>query len=182
MRAAKIARRAFLIGSAAVAGGVAFGIYEYKRAPENPLLKQLEKGQVALTPYVRIDPTGVTIIAPRADVGQGVASVLAAMVAEELDLAWEDVKVGTAPGAASTQGGAGEACRCRDRHGSDARRPPIADVASKFRGAGNGRLVHVADGYDKMRVAGAAARETLLRQPPRRPASLRPICEHATAP
>src|SRR5437660_1039826 len=80
-RARKIARRTFLIGSIAAAGGVAFGVYLYKRMP-NPLLKGLQKGQAALTPYVRVDQSGVTIITPRADVGQGAYSVLAALVAE----------------------------------------------------------------------------------------------------
>jgi isoquinoline 1-oxidoreductase subunit beta len=46
-RVGKIARRAFLIGSAAVAGGVVFGTYAYKRAPANPLLKGLEGAQAA---------------------------------------------------------------------------------------------------------------------------------------
>src|SRR5262245_19930797 len=96
-RAGTIARRTFLIGSAAVAGGVAFGIYAYKRTPPNPLLEGLRDGQAALTPYVRVDQSGVTIITPRADVGQGAYSVLAALVAEELDLAWEDVKVDHGP-------------------------------------------------------------------------------------
>ena len=70
-RAGKIARRTFLIGSAAVAGGIAFGIYAYKRPPTNPLLRDLGDGQAALTPYVRVDQNGVTMITPRADVGQG---------------------------------------------------------------------------------------------------------------
>lgn len=38
-RLAKIARRTFLIGSAAIAGGVAFGYYRLKKDPPNPLLK-----------------------------------------------------------------------------------------------------------------------------------------------
>ena len=43
-RAGTIARRTFLIGSAAIAGGVAFGIYAYKRTPTNPLLRGLGAG------------------------------------------------------------------------------------------------------------------------------------------
>src|SRR5215468_10657587 len=104
-RLGTIARRTFLIGSAAIAGGVAFGVYSYKREPENPLLRRLGDGQVALTPYVRVDQSGVTIITPRADVGQGVYSVQAALVAEELDLAWEDVKVDPGPPSAAYYNG-----------------------------------------------------------------------------
>jgi isoquinoline 1-oxidoreductase subunit beta len=104
-RLGTIARRTFLIGTAAIAGGVAFGVYAYKREPENPLLRQLGDGQVALTPYVRVDQTGVAIITPRADVGQGVASVLAALVAEELDVAWDDIRIDFGPPSAAYYNG-----------------------------------------------------------------------------
>ena len=36
-RLGKIARRTFLIGSAAIVGGVAFGIYKYRSNGENPV-------------------------------------------------------------------------------------------------------------------------------------------------
>ena len=104
-RAGRIARRTFLIGSATVTGGVALGIYAYKRTPANPLLKNRVNEQTALTPYLRVDQSGVTIITPRADVGQGAYSVLAALVAEELDLAWEDVKVDPGPPSAAYYNG-----------------------------------------------------------------------------
>ena len=67
----KIARRTFLFGSAAVIGGVAFGYYMYKRPAKNPLLESLQEGEAALTPYVKIDKSGVTLITPRADKGKG---------------------------------------------------------------------------------------------------------------
>ena len=52
---ATIARRTFLIGSAAVVGGVAFGVYKVRQTAPNPLLDDLPQGATALTPYVRID-------------------------------------------------------------------------------------------------------------------------------
>ena len=82
----KIARRTFLIGSAAVVGGVAFGYYMYQRPPHNPLLDNLDVGEAALTPYVKIDANGITLITPRVDMGQGAYSVQAALLAEELDV------------------------------------------------------------------------------------------------
>jgi isoquinoline 1-oxidoreductase beta subunit len=166
-RAAKIARRTFLIGSAAVAGGVAFGVYAYKRTPTNPLLKDLESGQAALTPYVRVDQSGVTIITPRADVGQGAYSVLAALVAEELDLAWDAIKVDHGPPSAVYYNGKvlaeGLPFAATD-DGFLARNARVfGDVVGKFMGAQvTGGSSTVADAYDKMRVAGAAAREVLL--------------------
>ena len=43
-RIGTIARRTFLIGSAAVVGGVAFGTYLAKRPIDNPLLDDLAEG------------------------------------------------------------------------------------------------------------------------------------------
>ena len=88
-----IARRSFLISSAAVMGGVVFGIYKYKKSYPNPLQYDLPQGASAITPYVRIDARGVTIIAPRAEMGQGIHTTLAALVAEELDVAWDSIRV-----------------------------------------------------------------------------------------
>lgn len=85
-RAGTIARRSFLIGSATVLGGVAFGAYFVSRPTPNPLLMDLGDGEAALTPFVKITPQGITLIVPRADVGQGIASTQAMLIAEELDI------------------------------------------------------------------------------------------------
>ncbi|MEZ5800093.1 MAG: hypothetical protein R3D29_06010 [Nitratireductor sp.] len=85
-RVRTIARRSFLIGSAAIVGGVAFGAYFATRATPNPLLDGLGKGEAALTPFIKITPQGITLIVPRADVGQGIASTQAMLIAEELDI------------------------------------------------------------------------------------------------
>ncbi len=81
-----IARRSFLTGSAAIVGGVAFGAYFIGRSTPNPLLDNLGDGEAALTPFVKITPQGITLIVPRADVGQGIASTQAMLIAEELDI------------------------------------------------------------------------------------------------
>jgi isoquinoline 1-oxidoreductase beta subunit len=75
-----------LIGSAAILGGVAFGAYIVNRPTPNPLLDDLGEGEAALTPFVKITPEGITLIVPRADVGQGIASTQAMLIAEELDI------------------------------------------------------------------------------------------------
>ena len=77
-----IARRSFLIGSAAIVGGVAFGTYMYKREVDNPLLADLKPGEAAFNPFVKIDANGITLITPRADVGQGAYSIQAHLIAE----------------------------------------------------------------------------------------------------
>ena len=85
-RIGKIARRTFLIGSAAIAGGVAFGVYAVKRPTENPLEDGLAEGSATFNPWVLIDSDKVTLITPHGDKGQGVMSAQAALIAEELDI------------------------------------------------------------------------------------------------
>ena len=81
-----LARRTFLIGSAAVTGGVAFGVYSYKKPFANPLDRDRKDGEAAITPFVKIDGDGVTLITPRADKGQGAYSIQTYLLAEELDV------------------------------------------------------------------------------------------------
>ncbi|TIQ69470.1 MAG: xanthine dehydrogenase family protein molybdopterin-binding subunit, partial [Mesorhizobium sp.] len=94
----KIARRTFLIGAAAIAGGVAVGYYYYRKPFANPLEAGLGKGEATFNPYVKIGAdSAITIVAPRAEMGQGVSTTLAAMVAEELDVSLDQVKVEHGP-------------------------------------------------------------------------------------
>ena len=96
-RLGKIARRTFLIGSAAVVGGVAFGVYKYRSEGENPLLDDLGPDEAAITPYVKIDENGITLITPRADKGQGAYSIQAALIAEELDVDLDQINIDPGP-------------------------------------------------------------------------------------
>lgn len=164
---ARIARRTFLMGAGTVAAGLAVGTYFYKRDPANPLLKGLSEGETTLNPYVRIDASGVTLITPRADKGQGAYSIQAALIAEELDLAWGQFKVDPGPPNPAYYNGV-----------LLAEGFPIAATSDSFmartgRGAGDvmGKLLGVqvtggsstvADAFDKLRVAGAVARQMLL--------------------
>ena len=54
--------------------------------------------QVALNGWVKLTPAGEVIVAcPRAEMGQGVHTALAMLVAEELDADWSRVRVEAAP-------------------------------------------------------------------------------------
>jgi isoquinoline 1-oxidoreductase subunit beta len=167
-RVKTIARRSFLIGSAAIAGGVAFGTYLYKREGENPLLADLRPGEAALNPYVKIDAQGITLITPRADVGQGSWSMQAHMIAEELDIDPATATLSPGPASAIYYNGvvgaeglpiAATSDTLLARTGRGA-----VDVAGKLMGLHiTGGSSTVPDMYDRLRMAGAVARETLIR-------------------
>ncbi|WP_422027171.1 molybdopterin cofactor-binding domain-containing protein [Roseovarius sp.] len=165
-RVRTITRRAFLVGSAAVAGGVAFGVYTVRKPHANPLAKGLGAGQAALTPYVRIDGDGVTLITPRADMGQGAYHVQAALLAEELDVALEDIRVDPGPpsGAYWNTAMAEEAAEFMvpSQGIMQAGAANVVGAAMKVMGLQiTGGSTTVPDGFDKLRAAGASARETL---------------------
>lgn len=161
-----IARRTFLIGSVAIAGGVGFGYYAYRRPHANPLLDDLAEGEAAITPYVLINADGVTLITPRADVGQGVYSAQAALIAEELDIELDQINVDPGPPSAAYYNAAlGEELfgfSPLDTSRSAAFGRTMGRVAVKFLGMqGTGGSSSMPDGYEKLRMAGAVARETL---------------------
>ena len=162
-----ITRRTLLLGSAAVAGGVVFGYWRFKTPYANPLLSDLSEGQVALTPYVRIDQSGITIIAPRAEMGQGVHTTLAALVAEELDVALDDVDVEHGPASKAYYNGAlleeGLPWSALDTSKTAENIRAFTHVPAKFLGMQiTGGSSSTPDSFVKMRKAGAAARTVLL--------------------
>ena len=46
----KISRRTFLVGSAVITGGVAFGTYMARKPHENPILTDLAAGEATFKP------------------------------------------------------------------------------------------------------------------------------------
>lgn len=165
-RAGKIARRSFLIGSAAIAGGVAFGTYLAKRSIPNPLLDTLADGEAAITPYVKIDPEGITLITPRADKGQGAYSIQANLIAEELDINPANAFITPGlPGPAYYNGAVldeGVPFPAYDQGAvAETLRSFMSVPAKLFQLQITGGSSTVPDGYVKLRMAGAVARETL---------------------
>ena len=160
----KIARRTFLIGATAVAGGVAFGVWQYRRDLPNPL--EPGEGAVTLNPWIIIDQNGVTLIAARAEMGQGVYTTLPALVAEELDVAWDQIRVIHGP-AAQAYYNAGLMSHALpstdyDRTAWQEMMVEAMSILPKMIGLQvTGGSTSTLDAYDKLRQAGATAREML---------------------
>lgn len=163
---AGMARRAFLIGSAALAGGVAFGVWQVRRDPANPLLDRLPDGAAALTPYVLITRDAVTLITPRAEVGQGATHLQALLIAEELDVDLADVRLDNGPASPAYY----NAALLADVLGPLSQGNGAVVQAKRVAGATVAKLMGlhitggsstVRDSWEKLRHAGAVARETL---------------------
>lgn len=162
-RIGKIARRTFLIGSAAIVGGVAFGVYKLKQPAENPLLG--EPGRHTLNPFLFIDGNGITLIAPKAEMGQGVHTTWAALIAEELDVRMDQVRVLHGPPAKAYFNSAllGSALPFDDYKvgpTTHALRGFVGEAAKLIGLQLTGGSTSMRDGYDRMRKVGASARET----------------------
>lgn len=159
-----ITRRSFIVLGAAVVGGAAFGAYKVAEVPANPLMPAV--GSTPLNPWVIVNSDGVTVIAPRAEMGQGISTTLAALVAEELDVDWEQVRVLHGPPAQAYYN-AGFVERMSNepdyllslREGAPnailAAVPKILSL--QMTGGSTGAI----GGFVQMRLAGAGAREAL---------------------
>lgn len=162
-RAGKIARRSFLVGSIAIAGGVAFGGWWLSRPAANPLAP--EEG-ATLNPFVIIDGQGVTLVMGRSEMGQGVHTTLAAMLAEEMDLEWDSVRVVHGPASAAYHN---EALAAMGLPVADYAKTPMqrrigGAMGALSRGFGlqiTGGSTATRDAYEPLRRAGASAREAL---------------------
>ncbi|MEL6678836.1 MAG: molybdopterin cofactor-binding domain-containing protein [Pseudomonadota bacterium] len=164
----KIARRTFLGVLAVGAGVTAFGYWQYRRPYDNPLADDLAEGEATFNPFVKIaaDNT-ITVITPRAEMGQGVQTTLAALVAEELDVRLDQLTV---------EHGAPSAAYYNEAMLAEGAPFPMFDesflaefqrgamtVMSKFLGLQvTGGSSSMIDAYGKMREAGCAARHALM--------------------
>ncbi|MBV0912179.1 xanthine dehydrogenase family protein molybdopterin-binding subunit [Anianabacter salinae] len=167
-RLGTITRRTFLVGSAAVAGGVAFGVYTVGKPHANPLTPALGDGEAALTPYVRIDAEGITLITPRADKGQGAYHVQAAFLAEELDVDLHQVRVDPGPPSpaywnTALSAEAAEFVIPAQGAMRSALETTVGGVMKVMGMQITGGSTTVPDQFVKLRAAAASARETLKR-------------------
>jgi isoquinoline 1-oxidoreductase beta subunit len=158
-------RRKFIITSVGVTAGLAIGGYSLLRPGDevNPLEAVLTDQEVAITPYIIIGHQGITVITPRAEMGQGIQSTLAVLVAEELDI---DIKQLTV-----IHGPPSEIYRNNILYGQEVLPKRLLRRAEKRLGWEflnprfsqlTGAQSSLRDGFVKMRKTGAAARTILL--------------------
>ena len=162
----KILRRTFLLGTAAIAGGVAVGWYMYDKPHPNPL--QAKAGEGVFTPFIKIaaDNT-ITVMVPRAEMGQGIVTTLTALVAEELDVDPQQVRTEFAPAAKAYYNEAmiaeGAPFPSYDNSFIAETMRGVQSVVAKFLAMqATGGSSSTVDGFDRLREAGAAARVMLV--------------------
>ena len=167
---AGVRRRGFLVAGALGASGWLVGC-----APPSGLSRLGDAadfagraGEVALSAWLRIAPDGrVTVAVPRVEMGQGVHTALAMLVAEELDADWSRVEVEFAPVGrlyantalllnASPYEGEDERWRARST------RAVMQHAGLWLSLQATGGSASVRDAWEPMRAAGAAARALLV--------------------
>jgi isoquinoline 1-oxidoreductase beta subunit len=166
-----IRRRVFLIGAAVVGGALSIGVYRFYRPRDRlrpPAALRSNAGEAVLTAWIRLGTDGqVTVQVPRQEMGQGIASTLALIVAEEMDADPARVRFEEAPVEAvygnATVLGDGVPFRPDDK-GIVARFSRFSQLklGEALGVQATGGSTSVRDAWRPMREAGATARAMLL--------------------
>ena len=133
-------RRTFLKAGAALGAGLTLGFY----LPPGRAARQAAAATAtpfAPNAFLRIAPdNAVTVLVKHLEMGQGVYTGLPMLVAEELEVPWEQIRVESAPADAKLYG----------------------NLAWGGTAQGTGGSTSLANSWDQLRQAGAAAREMLI--------------------
>ncbi len=167
---ADLNRRRFLITGSVLSGGLLVGCSApapMKRLGDREVFRPTGE-QVALNGWVKITPAGQVIVAsPRSEMGQGVYTALATLVADEMDADWASVSVEQAPIAkiyANTVLLLNVAPFLPDDDGMPARlaRASLQRMGYEMSLQATGGSSSVRDAWEPMRLAGATARAMLV--------------------
>jgi isoquinoline 1-oxidoreductase beta subunit len=130
-------RRSFLKSSVAAGGGMLLGFSWFASCTteeQQAKMKEMPKEWFEINSYLKIGENGlVTIMSPNPEIGQNIKTSMPMIVAEELDVAWEDVMVEQAP------------------YNSDWYQRQVAGGSDSIRAS-----------WDALRMAGATARQMLV--------------------
>lgn len=167
----KIKRRHFLIGTAGTAGALLVGWLALppraRLSAARPLA--VSPGQTALNGWVKIGSDNtVTLMMAQAEMGQGVHTGLAMLVADELDAAWDSMRLEQAgfDPIYNNQAAIADAMFDPDDHGITRRlgEHVVRRILREIPGlAGTGGSSSIRDEWLPLRQAGAAARLMLLK-------------------
>ncbi len=128
-------RRSFLKSSALAGGGMMLGfswLASCKPSPEQ--LKSIPKEWFDINGFLKIADNGmVTIMSPNPEIGQNVKTAMPMIIAEELDIDWDDVTVEQAP--------------------------LNTEIFTRQLAGGSQSIRH---GWEALRMAGATARQMLI--------------------
>ena len=169
-------RRMIILGGLGTAGALVVG---YALWPSHRLERadklDAESGERFVANWIKISPdNSVTVVVPHCDMGTGIFTALPQMAAEELDADWSTVKVEAAPSDTLFANGAlAEGFILTSWHMTADQLPAFlrGTVANTFRTIAGFMNLQVtggssavrATGVYGMRVAGAAAREMLVK-------------------
>ena len=138
-----LSRRRFLLGAAAVGGGLAVG-FRVAEAADGPVQAQTPFAHTQVNPlsaYLTITPEGLVIVhSAHMDMGQGSYHGLATLVAEELEADWSQMRADGAWGNTKLYG----------------------NLVWGGAMQGTGGSTAISSSFDRYRQAGAAAREMLI--------------------
>ncbi len=168
-------KRTFLLSAASVSGAllVGWGAAPPRSRKGSPALMLPKDGEVALSGWIKVAPDGSVVLAmPRSEMGQGIHTALAMMVAEELELPLERVRTQQA-GADSIYGNVAMfvgGLPFHPKDGEPGHRTTavkvgewmVAKLAREMGINATGGSSSVADAWDVIRPAAAVARGQLL--------------------
>ncbi len=166
----KKSRRRFVIAGVLLGGAAYFG-YRFLSKRDRlakPASFQLKENELALNGWFKISPDNtVTVMAPRQEMGQGIYTALAMLVAEDLDADWSKVKVQQAPidkmyaNITLLTDGLPFDAEDTSYAASVARRVGYS-LGDTLGVQATGGSTSVRDGWESMRIAGASARAMLI--------------------
>lgn len=167
----RLGRRSAIVGGFLGAGllGVGFWFARERDRLGHRRLFKLKPGEMGLSGWVKIARDGsVTVAVPRAEMGQGIQTALAMLVAEEMDARWDQMKVEEPPEDAVYRN---VDILVDGLPFSPEETGTIVDVAHWMAGKAGGVLgvnatggsTSTRDAWQPMRMAGAVARDLLLR-------------------